>query len=49
MKLHFIVVLSLAAVLTAGAINNVSPAGADKVAAAKDVVKKVAIPPFQLR
>lgn len=39
MKLHLIVVLSLAAVLTAGTINSVSSAEADKVAAAKDVIK----------
>jgi len=39
MKLHFIVVLSLATILTAGTINNVSSAEADKVAAAKYVVK----------
>ena len=39
MKSHLIVALSLTAVLTAGTINNVSSAEADKVAAAKDVVK----------
>lgn len=39
MKLHVIVALSLAAVLTAGTINSVSSTEADKVAAAKDVVK----------
>ena len=39
MKLHLIVVLSLAAVLTAGTINNVSAEGSEKIAAAKDVVK----------
>lgn len=39
MKLHLIVVLSLAAVLTAGTINNVSSAEPERVAAAKDVVK----------
>ena len=39
MKLHLIVVLTLATVLTAGTINNVSSAGADKIAAAKNVVK----------
>ena len=39
MKSHLIVALSLTAVLTAGTINSVSSAEADKVAAAKDVVK----------
>ena len=39
MKLHLIVVLSLAVVLTAGTINNVSAEGSEKIAAAKDVVK----------
>ncbi len=39
MKFRLIVVLSLAAVLTAGTINHVYSAEPDKVAAAKDVVK----------
>lgn len=39
MKFRLIVVLSLAAVLTAGTINNVCSAEPDKVAAARDVVK----------
>ncbi|MBI5193179.1 MAG: hypothetical protein HZA08_07020 [Nitrospirae bacterium] len=39
MRLHLIVVLSLAAVLTAGTLNNVCSAEPERVAAAKDVVK----------
>ena len=39
MKRNLVVIFSLAAVLTAGAINNVSSAEADKIAEAKDVVK----------
>lgn len=39
MKSHLIVVLSLTAILSAGTINNVSSAEADKFAAAKDTIK----------
>ena len=39
MKSHLIVVLSLTAVLSAGTINNVLSAEADKFAAAQDTIK----------